>query len=445
MVLNTFSDQYSPFMKPHLIIKLHQPMPAPGIPHWLSFIDNKTREITAFGNTIDEIFQRHNRRVWITMEYKPAGDHGYTSEERSNGFDRIYRVIMQDDQDIAPSILRELEAHPLVEAARTAIVGKSDIPGISTGMGMNAAMERSRNSIYAKEASMYSKGHPDIKIAILDTGADITHPELAGSIRQKADFVNMQGLDTSAFIGDTLGYDDLPEDEVGHGTHVAGIIAAKGIKMPEGIVPKCSLMIVRVLATIKQDQQLVGAGLIDNINTGIKWAVDQGADVINMSLGVKHEHGGLPHEEVIRYALGKGVTIVAASGNDGTNDKYYPGALPGVMAVGAVNDNNEVAGFSTYGTHISLVAPGVNIYSSYKDKTYAISSGTSQASPFVSAAVALLKSVAREKGKTLTDQHIKNILKNSSDRTGKRMRESRSGYGRINLVDAVKLLQYSLS
>src|SRR5215472_4081012 len=132
-----------------------------------------------------------------------------------------------------------------------------------------------------------------------------------------------------------------------------------------------------------------------------------------MSLGIKHRGGGLPHEDVIRYALSKGVTVVAASGNDGTNERYYPGALPGVIAVGAVDNNGMVTPFTSYGANIAVVAPGLSIYSSFAHRTYAFASGTSQASPHVAAAVALMKSYAWEQGKRLSNTDIAYILKNT--------------------------------
>ena len=132
---------------------------------------------------------------------------------------------------------------------------------------------------------------------------------------------------------------------MGHGTHVSGIIAGKGLQMDEGVAPECSLMAVRVLATMKDGDRLVGAGIVDNINSGIKWAVDNGADVINMSLGIRHTGGGLPHQDVVRYALSKNVAVVAASGNDGTAERYYPGALKGVFAVGAADERRRAGRF----------------------------------------------------------------------------------------------------
>jgi subtilisin family serine protease len=196
---------------------------------------------------------------------------------------------------------------------------------------------------------------------------------------------------------------------------------------------------------MQRGEKRVGAGLIDNINVAVKWAVDQGADVINMSLGIRHTGGGLPHEEVVDYAKRKGVTIVAASGNDGTEDLYYPGALPHVIAVGAFDADGEVAGFSTYGKQVSFVAPGTDIYSSYLDHAYAFSSGTSHATPFVTGAVAMLKSYARKKGARLSDAKVKHILKHTADKVDAGFKNRRAGFGRINLLDAVRWLEDKLN
>lgn len=215
--------------------------------------------------------------------------------------------------------------------------------------------------------------------------------------------------------------------------------------MPAGIAPECQLMAVRVLATLQSDGRKQGAGVVDNINPAIKWAVDHHADVINMSLGIRHHGGGLPHEDVIRYALARGVIVVAASGNDGTDTKYYPGALPGVVAVGAVDRYGSVASFTSYGARITVAAPGVDIVSSFADGSYAVASGTSQASPYVAGVVALLKSFAREQGIRLEVDDVTRILRETSDRPARRLRSDHIGYGAVNMTDALKWLMASLN
>ncbi len=169
------------------------------------------------------------------------------------------------------------------------------------------------------------------------------------------------------------------------------------------------------------------------------------ADVINMSLGIKHVGGALPHADIIQYALSRNVTVVAASGNDGTPERYYPGALPGVCAVGAASNDGAVATFTSYGANIMCVAPGMNIFSSFAHNTYAFASGTSQASPFVAGSVALMKSYALEQGRQLTNPMIMDILRRTSDKIDSRLRNERAGYGLINLADSFKFLAHSLN
>ena len=139
------------------------------------------------------------------------------------------------------------------------------------------------------------------------------------------------------------------------------------------------------------------------------------------------------------------MVVVAASGNDGTSERYYPGALPGVFAVGAVDSNGAVTNFTSYGANITVVAPGLNIYSSFAHNSYAVASGTSQASPFVAGSIALAKSYALEQGQKLTANEIHYLLKNTSDKVNSRLRDEHAGYGLLNLADAFKLLNHLLN
>jgi thermitase len=432
-------------VKHHLVLKLRRAIPEPPrIPDWITFITDKSTVVTTVDPGVDAVLTGSGHPFWVTHEYAPAGS-TWAALEVHHGLDRTYRLVLQQEADPLPEeLVLRLASLPTVESAHQLEVGGAEIPVPDVATTQSTDTGRP-DPIGVAMAHALTRGRPDVRVAVLDTGVNLDHPELRGKIIGKADFVDLEGLDTSSFVGDFLGADDDPEDELGHGTHVAGIIAARGIDMDEGIAPDCRLLAVRVLATLKDGGKLQGAGIVDNINPGIKWAVDQHADVINMSLGIRHSGGGLPHEDVIRYALAHGVTVVAASGNDGTDTKYYPGALPGVIAVGAVDDAGAVAPFTSYGAEITVMAPGVNILSSFAHGRYAVASGTSQASPCVAGAAALLVSLARDNGVRLGVQQLTDVLRQTADRADRRPRSVHAGYGEINLADAVKYLLASLN
>ena len=209
-----------------------------------------------------------------------------------------------------------------------------------------------------------------VKVAILDTGIDIDHPDFNGAI-----------VATRDFTGDGI------EDINGHGTHVAGIIGARhnGIGFV-GVAPECKLIIGKVLSNS-------GSGRYSWIADGIRWATDNGAQIINMSLGGPGSTKGL--YEAIHYALYKGVIICVAAGNEGSlfeNSIGFPGRYGGVITVASHDRNGNRSGFSSSGGEIDFMAPGSNIWSTYKDGRYAELSGTSMATPFVSGICALILS-----------------------------------------------------
>lgn len=431
-------------MKPHIILKLVDEHPEdPSIPHWVELLEDKSKIFDRISPPLDRLLREHGLKVWLTSEYDTA-DSDWDDDEIRAGLNRTYRLILQEDRGLPAGLIEQIRLLPFVEDAHG--IQTAEAPIAPGGLAATQALleHDPADLIYLPNAKVITRGNPSITIAVLDTGVNLNHPELESKIGKRFDFVDLQGIDTKNFVGKIRGLDEVPEDELGHGTHVSGIVCATGLRMSEGVCPDCRLMAVRVLATMRSGDRLVGAGIIDNINNGIKWAVDNGADVINMSLGIRNEGGGLPHEDVIRYALSKGVTVVAASGNDGTADRYYPGALPGVIAVGAVDSSGSVTNFTSYGANITVVAPGVNIYSSYAHGGYAYATGTSQASPFVAGAVGLMKSFARERGATLSRRQIFDILRRTSDRADRRLRTEHAGYGIVNLADAFKLLDYSL-
>ncbi len=209
-----------------------------------------------------------------------------------------------------------------------------------------------------------------VTIAIVDSGVDQTHPELAPKILPGYDFVN----------GDAD-----PQDDNGHGTHVAGIAAAfsnNGLGMT-GVSWGAQILPVKVLNEFN-------SGTYSNVAAGIIWATDQGAQVINLSLG-----GGSPSltlENAVNYAAAHGVALVAAAGNTG-GAILYPARYPNVIAVASTNAANLRAPSSAFGPELDLSAPGVSIYSLAIGGGYTTLGGTSMAAPHVSGALALLLSM----------------------------------------------------
>lgn len=237
-------------------------------------------------------------------------------------------------------------------------------------------------------------------IAILDTGCQMDHPDLKERIIDGRNF-------TSDFNGDPTIFDD----NNGHGTHVAGTAAAS-LRKGEGIVgvaPGANLLIVKVLSGSGGGEY---AGIISGIHYAIDWRGPNGeqASVISMSLGGPEDIPEL--YEAVKRAVDAGIPIVCAAGNEGddsaqTDEFAYPGAYGEVIQVGAVDFSGKIAPFSNTNNEIDLVAPGMNIYSSYPGGKYASLSGTSMAAPHVSGALALIKNIAeKEFQRDLTEAEL---------------------------------------
>lgn len=433
-------------MKPHILITLE-----PGsqdhngalrnVPFWREAIANPMGTGTAVSPAIARLLEEAGVEVITTREFSPNAAN-WDDAERRAGLDRVFRLVLRENRRIPPDLIARLQYLPEV---RDATVGQvASIPlSISPRRARREQFGPAQQAISLQAAHRSERGSGGVRIAVLDTGIDLEHPEFQNRLLPGRDFVDI--IDgASEFVGDFLDADSTPDDEVGHGTHVAALAAGAGREMPLGVAPEASIIPIRVLAAMKKGDELVGAGLVDNINAGVKFAVDAGANVINMSLGVRHDAGGLPHESVIQYAHDKGAVVVAAAGNDGQHELYYPSALPGVIAVGSVDRAGDVSGFSTYGPHVWLVAPGEDLYSALPGG-YGIASGTSHAAPLVSGALALMQSAARRIGRRLSPAQQRDILKNSSDRIGRSFRDAKGGFGRLNVADALRMTQLAFS
>lgn len=215
-------------------------------------------------------------------------------------------------------------------------------------------------------------------IAILDTGIQLDHPELAPHlVAGMWDFVDEDAVPADEGNGLDDDHDGYPDGAMGHGTHVAGIINL--------VAPEADLLILRVL----NDE---GQGHLFDVAQAIRYAVDKGADVINMSMGAADMSMAL--QAALDYAAAAGVVVVAAAGNLDSQLPQYPAALPGVVGVAALDESSQKADFSNYGDWVDIAAPGVSIYSTYPISGYGWWSGTSMATPFVAGQLALVRQAA---------------------------------------------------
>lgn len=255
----------------------------------------------------------------------------------------------------------------------------------------------------------------EVKVAVLDTGIDYTHPDLKNRVLLDKGY---------NFIDNS--YDVL--DDNGHGTHVSGIIAAEannkiGIS---GIVGKLDVKIIPVKVLDEN-----GEGEESNVARGIVYAVDKGADIVNLSFGIKSKSKLIA--DAINYAKSKGVFVVTASGNDNENSDNYSPAGDGAFTVAAMNYNYKRASFSDYGNSIKVAAPGVKILSTVPGG-YEAWDGTSMAAPVVSGIAAMVKA----ENPQLSSSQIEDILDSTAKDIMYKGKDQQSGYGLIDAYGAIK-------
>jgi subtilisin family serine protease len=259
-----------------------------------------------------------------------------------------------------------------------------------------------------------------IKIAILDTGIDYTHPDLSPNYNGGYDFIND---------------DDDPMDDNGHGTHVAGIIAAardgQGVL---GVAPEAEIYAVKV-----SDER--GKGSFSGLIKGIDWAIEHDADIVTMS--ITGTGGTMALQRAVQDAYDEyGIILVAAVGNGGSGEVLYPAAYDEVIGVGSVNEDNLKSSFSRVGEEVELVAPGSDIKSAAVGGKYRTTSGTSMATPFVAGAAALLLESDERLWEDIggvngdgewTNDEVRQVLRETATDLGEEGADDAFGYGLLNL------------
>jgi type VII secretion-associated serine protease mycosin len=255
-----------------------------------------------------------------------------------------------------------------------------------------------------------------VTVAVIDSGVDAAHPDLAGRV--------LPGID---LVAHTTG---VSSDPLGHGTHVVGTIAAlagNGVGVA-GIAPGVKILPIRAL-------NAAGSGLMSDVATGLVYAADHGAQVVNMSIGSTSKVGAV--STAIGYARSKGVVVVASAGNSRATGSpiSYPAADEGVIAVAATDSADKVASYSNQGSYVDVSAPGTNILSTVPTAqgSYAYYSGTSMASPHVAALAALVKAA----NPALTPDQVEQAITKSAVDLGAAGKDTDYGYGRIDAAAAL--------
>lgn len=291
------------------------------------------------------------------------------------------------------------------------------------------AQQWALDALHTSQAWQTTKGK-GITVAVLDTGIDGDHPDLAGNVLEGKDMVG---------FGAKKG--DRPWAR--HGTAMAGIIAGHGHGAGRGdgvlgIAPEAKILPIRVILEDGDPHRSKARNTRGNaLADGIRWATDHGADVINLSLGddSKSAHPEPAEDAAVQYALKKGAVVVASAGNGGERGDHisYPAAYPGVIAATAVDERGDRASFSTRRWYATVSAPGKEIVIADPDREYYEGWGTSAASAFVSGAVALIR--AAHPG--LTPPQIKQLLEDTARDVPSGGRDDSRGFGFIDPAAAI--------
>ncbi|WP_328402615.1 type VII secretion-associated serine protease mycosin [Streptomyces sp. NBC_00390] len=314
-------------------------------------------------------------------------------------------------------------------AALLAAVSFALLPATPAHADAIRAQQWGLEALHTEQAWQTTKGK-GITVAVLDTGVDDQHPDLAGSVLPGKDLVGF-----GAERGDRAW--------AHHGTAMAGIIAAHGHGFGNesgvmGIAPEAKILPVRVIlegGDKSRDRARKTRGTA--LAQGIRWAADHGADVINLSLGddSKSAHPDAGEDAAVQYALSRGAVVVASAGNGGEKGDHvsYPAAYPGVIAVTAVDRFGTHAAFSTRRWYATVSAPGVDIVIAHPDRRYYQGWGTSAAAAFVSGAVALVRSAHPD----LSPAQIKKLLSDTARNSPTGGRDDSRGHGLVDPAAAL--------
>lgn len=252
-----------------------------------------------------------------------------------------------------------------------------------------------------------------VRVGIIDTGVDLNHPDLKDNVKEVCGVLDCKNI----------------IDDNGHGSHVAGTIAALDNDIGVvGVAPKVDLYPVKAF-------NKSGRGNISNVIDALNWCIEKKVQVVNMSFGFTNNSMAL--ERAIKEAYRQNIVLVAAAGNSGGDDSVmYPAKYPEVIAVAASNSGNKAAWFSSGGPEVDVIAPGAGIPSTYKDGGYKSMSGTSMASPHVTAACALILAKSN-----MSPAKVKEVLMSTAIDLG--LPKNKQGAGLVNVSKATASIKSS--
>ena len=350
-------------------------------------------------------------------------ERGMTILSELSAPDRALQVVVSTEGRPVEQAIADLRRDPSVEIVepnyRVELADEGTVTAVNDPLTTD---QYSLDRMRVRQAWTRETGGSNV-IAVLDTGVQLDHPDLAGRLVAGRDIVNN---------------DSNPSDDNGHGTWVSGIIVAKandgygiaGVSWTDKVMP------VKIMSAN-------GTGDTSDLTSGIVWATDHGATIINMSVG------GFPYStyvhDAIRYAWNRGVVLVGAAGNRGKFEPFYPASYPEVISVSATQREDEFSFWSNYHTDVDVSAPGSSVlttncavckpieHDTTGDHRYTYISGTSFAAPNVAGVVALIWA----RNPTMTNAQVVNRLKTTTDDLGYAGFDSRYGHGRVNAYRAV--------
>ncbi len=329
-------------------------------------------------------------------------------EQYSESIDYIFQEIPAASITITDTQKKALQMAPDVESIAY------DTPVQSSAQTIPYGYEK----VGMKNLLPASLSGAGVKIGVLDSGIDSRHPDLQKRV--------VGGICLMTIV-DPAGCPNSYNDDSGHGTHVAGIIAANNNTFGTvGVAPSSSLYAIKVLNEL-------GYGTTSTMIAGVEWAMRQKVDILNVSITTPIYETAL--ETIMKKAYDSGILIVGAAGNTGPpvsgsdSSVEYPAKFDSVIAVSSIDQNDKIDPLSSLGKEVELTAPGVKVYSTYPDSDYTTSSGTSMAAPYVSGIAALYK----EKYPEMTNVQIRALLQKNAKDLGAAGRDSYFGYGLVQV------------